>query len=238
MTHFKFIKNGLKKLLLNQGYCVRDIGNGVGGVDIFYDTKVLIGDSHDVTLFDVGANIGQTTLAMRNRFRQSRIISFEPSPKTFEILEKKVGRLKGVKVEQLALGAESGKMPFHVTRDHSVNDSLLCPKWDAGGAVTEVCVETVDNYCSTNGLRNLGLLKIDAQGYDLQVLLGARKMLESGRIKAYCCEANFEQLYDGQASLRDLLAFADEIKFRLVGFYEQTYVRDRLSYMDALFIQA
>ena len=60
-------------------------------------------------------------------------------------------------------------------------------------------------------------------------------MLDDRRIQLYSCEANFEHMYDGQATLLDLLAFADKIGYKLVGFYEQTYVKNRLSYLDALF---
>jgi hypothetical protein len=116
-----------------------------------------------------------------------------------------------------------------------VNDSLLVPTWNAGGRVIDVPVNTVDNYCHQHRIESISFLKIDAQGYDLHVLRGARRMLDRRRIKLYSCEANFEYMYSGQATLRELLAFADEIDYKLVGFYEQSYVMNRLAYLDALF---
>jgi hypothetical protein len=43
-------------------------------------------------------------------------------------------------------------------------------------------------------------------------------------------------MYEGQATLQDLLSFADEVGYKLMGFYEQTYVKNQLFYLDALFI--
>jgi hypothetical protein len=134
------------------------------------------------------------------------------------------------------MGDSVGTLTFHVTRDYSVNDSLLAPTWDAGGSTAAVPVETIDGYCGRRGIKSIDLLKIDAQGYDLRVLSGARRMLDARQITLYSCEANFTPMYHGQATLPELLEFAAGVGYELVGFYEQTYVRNRLTYLDALFL--
>jgi FkbM family methyltransferase len=232
----KSLKQLIRRTFAAAGYAIRDVGRGVGGVELLHDARVLLDGVQEPILFDVGANIGQTTLAMLTAFRSPRIRAFEPSPSTFETLRSAVGSRPGVTVEALALGDAEGTLPFHVTQAHSVNDSLLAPTWDAGGGVVEVRVETVESYCRSHGIESISLLKIDAQGYDLHVLKGARRMLDERRIKLYSCEANFEKMYEGQATLRDLLAFADDVGYKLVGFYEQTFFKNRLSYLDALFV--
>jgi FkbM family methyltransferase len=229
------IKEYLRWALYACGYAVRHVRHGVGGIDLLHDADMLLGRKSDPLLFDVGANVGQTTLAMLHAFATPRIRAFEPSPATAATLRRAVAHRSEVVVESLALGDVVGTLPFHVTRDYSVNDSLLRPYSDDGGSVVEVPVETVDSYCAQHGLDVIDLLKIDAQGYDVHVLRGARGLLERRQIRLYCCEANFENLYDGQATLREILAFADEVGYRLVGFYQQTYANDRLSYLDALF---
>jgi FkbM family methyltransferase len=230
------LKRFARRAFAAAGYAVRDVGHGVAGVDLLHDARVLMGDTASPVLFDIGANIGQTALAMLDAFREPQIWSFEPSPTTFEILRKAVDGRPGVTTEAIAFGEAVSTLPFHVTRDHSVNDSLLSPAWNAGGSVVEVRVETVDHYCQALKIDRISLLKVDAQGYDLKVLEGARQMLAKRKVHLYCCEANFEHMYEGQATLLDLLAFAESVGYRLVGFYGQTYVNDRLSYLDALFI--
>ena len=242
MGETQLIGNSVKRLLRQAfgaaGYAIRDVGRGVGGVELLHDARILLHDVPAPILFDVGANIGQTTQAMLDAFRTPQIYAFEPSPSTVESLRRAVGNRLGVTVEALAMGDAEGALPFHVTQDYSVNDSLLTPTWNAGGSVVEVRVDTIDNYCSSNGIESISLLKIDAQGYDLHVLRGARRMLDNRRIKLFSREANFDPMYTGQATLRDLLAFADEVGYKLVGFYELTYVKNRLTYLDILFFTA
>ena len=227
----RFVRTALGRV----GYTIRHVGRGVHGVDLLHDARTLLEDVAMPVLFDVGANTGQTTMAMLDIFRSCEIRAFEPSPASFESVRRAVGQHEGVIVEPLAMGDCEEKLPFHVTKEHSVNDSLLSPTWDAGGLILPVSVETIDGYCERHGIGSISLLKIDTQGYDLRVLRGARRMLQARRIRLYSCEANLTQMYEGQASLIELLAVADEVGYQLVGFYEQTYINDRLNYLDMLF---
>ena len=230
-----FGKRLARRLLRSAGYAVRDIGRGVGGVELLHDARVLLGHPDRPVVFDVGANVGQTTLAILDHFRSPHIHAFEPSPATFQRLKRAVGGHAGVTVVPAALGDQEGLLPFNVTSDYSVNDSLLSPTWQGQISIVEVPVETVDDYAARNGIQRIDLLKIDAQGYDLHVLRGARRMLNEQRITLFACEANQAHLYDGQPTVRDLLGFAAAAGYELVGFYEQTYVANALSYFDMLF---
>ncbi len=230
-----FGKRLARRLLRSAGYAVRDIGRGVGGVELLHDARVLLGHPDRPEVFDVGANVGQTTLAILDHFRSPHIHAFEPSPATFRLLRQAVGGRDGVTLVPSALGDQEGMLPFNVTRDYSVNDSLLTPTWQDRGSVVEVRVETVAGYCARHRIQRIDLLKIDAQGYDLHVLRGAREMLSEKRITLFACEANQAHLYDGQPTVGDLLAFAGDAGYELVGFYEQTYVANALSYFDMLF---
>ncbi|MEZ5591637.1 MAG: FkbM family methyltransferase [Gammaproteobacteria bacterium] len=169
------ISNAIKRLLRQAfkagGYTIRDVGRGVSGVELLHDARILLSEEPAPVLFDVGANIGQTTQSMLDAFHAPEIYAFEPSPSTVESLRRAVGNRAGVTVEALAMGDAEGILPFHVTQDYSVNDSLLSPTWNAGGSVVDVRVDTVDNYCGRNRIESISLLKIDAQD-DLHVLRG------------------------------------------------------------------
>jgi hypothetical protein len=90
------VKRVIRRALGATGYAVRDVGRGVGGIDLLHDAKTLLRGVAEPVLFDVGANIGQTTHAMLGAFRTPRIHAFEPSPKTFETLRRSVGDKAGV----------------------------------------------------------------------------------------------------------------------------------------------
>ncbi len=231
------LKQCIRRPINALGYAIRDIGTGVGGIDLLHDARTLLGGAESPVLFDIGANLGQTTQAMLKAFRSPHIYAFEPSPRTFASLRRTVAQQTHVRAEQLAMGERAGTLPFHVTQDHSVNDSLLTPTWPDDGSVVTVAVETIDGYCTRHRIDEIALLKIDAQGYDLNVLKGARQMFDARRIALYSCEANMTPMYDGQTTLLELLVFAQSVGYDLVGFYEQTYVNNTLGYLDALFVR-
>jgi hypothetical protein len=67
------------------------------------------------------------------------------------------------------------------------------------------------------GARNL--LKIDTQGYELEVLKGADDLLD--RFDAIYCEVSFIELYKGQALANDVISYLYKRQFRCAGVYNQ-----------------
>ena len=233
-------KQAIRRTVAHFGYTVRHVGDGHGmtGVDALEDIRIRLGRKSGAVLFDVGANHGDVTAGFLSTFADPRIIAFEPSPGPFANLQALYREHPNVRLENMALADREGPAAFHVTRDYSVNDSLLNPVWDAHVRDIEVAVQTVDGYCEREGIPAIDLLKIDTQGCDLNVLRGARRMLEERLISLYLVEVMFVPMYEGQPSLVDFLEFADEHRYRLMGLYEQTYVSNRLGYLNACFEQA
>lgn len=205
------------------------------GLDFLADARKLLGATAGLTLFDAGANVGQTLEDMRKLFRQPRVYSFEPSPTTFAELSRRFGGKAGVTLENLALGDAPGELPFHANAAWSVNDSLLAPTFAGERKAVTVSVETVDAYCNRSGIAQIDLLKIDTQGYDLRVLQGAAGMLAAGKIRLFSAEANLTPMYEGQPAPSELFALAERFGYRLAGVYPGDYWGDRLAYFNALF---
>jgi FkbM family methyltransferase len=228
-----------KDLLHRLGYSVRSHGanSSVNAIDIVADVKVLLGRPSSPLFFDVGANEGQTILEMTRDFPGATIHSFEPSPKTYRGLANQFGSRSNIKLHNLALGDQPGEFPFTVCSDWSVNDSLLNPAWSSLTNTVTVSVATLDQFCQQQAIERIDWLKIDTQGYDLRVLQGAQSLLASGRIHLVSAEAMFNQMYEGQPSLCDLLQFMAGCNYRVNGFYEQEYINNKLSYCNVLWAQ-
>jgi FkbM family methyltransferase len=193
----------------------------VCGIDVWRDLSILVPDA--TMVFDIGANIGQTIESISSRWPAARIVAFEPSPKSIEVLRRRFARSPHVELQQLAMGDAPGQAQFHLAQEHSVNDSLLPIAWDEG---------TIDRFCAQRQIGCIDVLKVDTQGYDLHVLRGARRMLERRAIRAVLAEVAFIPMYVGQPNLRDLLAFGDEVGYEFLGLYEQTYWRNRPAYAN------
>jgi FkbM family methyltransferase len=231
-------KRLIRRLLGRFGYAIRSVGDvgSVTGIDLMHDVQVLLGEKRPLILFDVGGNIGQTVASFLETFHDSHVYSFEPSPKCFETMHAAYNNDSRVRLENLALGDQEGVLPFQVTRDHSVNDSLLEPVWDAQAKSVPVQVSTLDRYCPQHHVEFIDYLKVDTQGYDLKVLQGGRDLLTKQRIRTFSAELIFAPMYKDQPSYIQLLSFPEQFGYQLVGIYEQTYRHGRLNYANALFI--
>jgi len=139
-------------------------------------------------LLDVGANSGMYTVFMHGVAPNARIFSFEPHPKTFKLLQQNA-TLPNVTLVNEAMGAESGAMMLFdmAAEDGSTQASL---SRDAVALFSNDIVEhstqctTLDEFIEEQGIDTVTLLKIDTEGYDLNVLKGAVQAIAAQRIRA------------------------------------------------------
>jgi len=151
-----------------------------------------------MTVFDVGANIGELTM-MFSRFvgAGGSVHAFEPGRKSFEKLETihTLASLRNVQLNKLALGEKEGTLTLHSYGDDylSWTSQALRPLEGYGidiHAVTteEASATTLDLYCEGKGIESIDLLKVDVEGAEFQVLLGANRMLESRSVRCITFE--------------------------------------------------
>lgn len=146
-------------------------------------------------VFDVGANVGASALAFRAAWPGCRVVAFEPNAAVARELAANVEAIGGVSVEEVALGSRSGRADFFVHEDATVLGSLQArtpytERFGLQGRPVGVSVATLDGFCDEHAIARVNLLKIDAEGSDHDVLLGAERMLSDGRIDFVYCEFN------------------------------------------------
>jgi FkbM family methyltransferase len=174
------------------------------------------------TVLDVGASRGQFAVFAANRWPEARLICFEPLPDARSRLERVVpaGRAD---VHPVALGTEPGEVEMHVSaRDDSSSLLPIGPGQTTAFPGTEeagtqrVRVDVLENHVSADLARPV-LLKIDVQGFELDVLEGAGGAL--AHIDELYVECSFLELYTGQALADEVVAFLRGRGFRLAGVY-------------------
>src|SRR5690606_38726330 len=133
-------------------------------------------------VFDVGANDGRTVLRLARRLGRPRFYAFEPVAATYRTLVERTRRLDNVRCFQLAMGEKPGRQPIYLHERAAMNS--FSPTWTADpDAQTEmVDIATVDDVRSEHGLERIHLLKIDTEGYEMEVLRGAERSLRESRI--------------------------------------------------------
>jgi FkbM family methyltransferase len=148
--------------------------------------------------------------------KPERVDVFEPNPRAADELARAFGRHASVRIHRSAAGAEPGVLPLQVTASSDFasfrTPSPGVARYYAAGATevtarVDVPVVTLD--AALADLRSVDLIKIDVQGFEREVLAGAKQVLE--RARAILIEANLVSHYaddESLGSLTDLLAGA------------------------------
>lgn len=173
-------------------------------------------------VFDVGANIGQYAIAIRDEGYQGRIVSFEPLADAYEtLLKKSLSNPLWTIHKRCALGSKPGEAEINISQN-SYSSSLL-PMLQThisaapastyiGKSKTEVI--TLDSVFDTyRKSSEKTFLKIDTQGFETQVLDGASKNLQN--IFAVQLELSIVPLYDNQDIYKYFFTFFEKNGFTL-----------------------
>lgn len=208
------------------------------GRDAANDIALLLESRPNPVVFDVGANVGQSVHNYRRLLPTSSIYSFEPSVSAFRQLEANTAGLNRVHLANVGVGAKTGTQDLFENESSDMN-SYLRPddvQWGKLVGTVPTDMTTLDDYCELHVIDHIDLLKIDTQGYELEVLKGASGLLGSNRISIVYMEVIFSRMYDGIPSFDEVYRFMLDRGFRLVAFY-RFYMRDRVAdWSDALFV--
>ena len=134
------------------------------------------------------------------------IILFEPLNENFQILEKNVSILNAnIQGHQVALGNENKKILMHLSSNNLESSSILKPKLHLElypdiifDKTEEVEIQRLDDY----NCKKCNFLNVDTQGYELEVLRGAKDTLN--HIDYVYCEVNRNEIYEGNAYIEDI----------------------------------
>lgn len=194
------------------------------------------------TLVDVGANEGQFLLPALRYFSPTKALAIEMLPDVAGRLERKVG--KEAQVVCCALG--SSRQRRRILRSTYAPASSLLPLTASAsrlysmdlaqrpGHVLET--RTLDDVCEERGVDSIDLLKIDVQGYELEVLRGGTRVLCNTR--SALLEVEFCPIYEGGPLFTEVLQYMGDLGFHLSAIVGQHRSHDgRLLHADALFIR-
>lgn len=132
------------------------------------------------TVVDVGANIGIMSLLFSKLTKEKgQVHSFEPNPLLYDDLMSaiKKNKIKNICSIPKALGEKEEKLTLSVPKSNLGLGTLIrtssevCQNYD-------VEVTTLSKYCSLKEISKIDLLKIDVEGFEYRVLIGAKQLFE------------------------------------------------------------
>lgn len=222
-------------------------GQLLRGIDLRTDVqRAFPGLSPDVVL-DVGAHHGESTEVFLNQWKCSTCHAFEPSGASFRVLSQRFRDEPRVRLWNVALGARpgTGTLVFprgvHRSTMAQVRTEGASAGLDAAGASECVVVDTIDEFCRRHDLPRMTLLKVDAEGHDLEVLRGAEQMLQGGRIDLIQLEVGMNPENQVHVPIEVAKRHLEGLDYRLFALYSQRREwptrAEKLRRTDAVFVR-
>ncbi len=208
--------------------------------------RIALLKAHRIGLvLDVGANAGQYGEELRRIGYRGRIVSFEPLDGPFGRLEQRTSADPAWTAYHLALGDADQTTVIHVA-GNSVSSSLLgmLPAHVRSAPESQfvadqaIAVRRLDSLAEELRLDDTpALMKVDAQGYERQVLVGATEVLP--RVTGLQLELALEPLYEGGPLWREMVDMAEGHGYRLMGLEPgfTDWQTGRLLQVDGLFFR-
>lgn len=192
-----------------------------------------------VNIFDVGANVGTWTLLAKAVFPDTTVEAFEPLEVHVKSFEEATTQLKNVNLHTYCLGSENTNAIMNVS-SFSDSSSLL----DATAleyeqfkikkaAEAAVAVKRLDSLIVAGELPVPQLIKLDVQGYELEVLKGLGEYLN--QVNYLIIEVSFREYYHGQPLFLDIANYLAQHGINVHAFGHNTPSGVQLSQIDVLF---
>ena len=196
------------------------------------------------TVIDVGAYLGSFAFAMRMILPKVQLYCFDPLERNITQVNYNLGKWGLLDTFQTALGDKRGEVQFNLN-EFTASSSVLemdpfhrrtFPETTNSRKV-KVPMALLDDFLSKMKLRKPAFLKLDVQGFELNVLKGGIKVLS--KVDFLLLEVTFQTLYKGQPLFGDIYKFLNSHGFDFAGNLDTlTSPKDgAILQSDALFIR-
>jgi FkbM family methyltransferase len=136
------------------------------------------------TVLDVGANVGTHSLAFARHFK--KVHAFEPNPQLWQNFQRNLSlnRLTNVQLHKLGLGDAEAELPFYMTSkaNYGLGTFAQAEQYDVPlKEIGKLKVVVGDEYLKAAQIGAVDAIKIDVQGFEVEVVRGLARVLETNR---------------------------------------------------------
>ncbi len=200
-------------------------GNACDAADMMRALQDKIRGSH--VCLDVGANIGIVSVWMAQRADQ--VYAFEPASGNRQRMAEnlRVNRADNVEVIPVAVADRAGQMTLHLHAGYG-HHSLARVKTSPRIGQESVPVVTLNEFCAERRIEQVDVLKIDVEGYEVEVLQGASDLLRERRIRCVILEISADVLSHIGRSVDELLDCLTPFGYTFFDLQHQPLDRESL----------
>ncbi len=197
------------------------------------------------TVVDIGANVGQFSLLIRGMYPEAQVFAFEPLSRAAAKFIRLHGQDGHVRFFQKAIAPFVAKQAMHVSRRDDSSSLLAIGTGQTEYApgtdevsTEEVSLATLDECVKPEGVKGPALLKLDVQGYELEVLKGASQCLKM--CEMLLLEVSFQRLYTHCPLAHEVIGFLGAKGFHVYDIcsFVQRPADNELTQCDLVFARA
>ena len=178
------------------------------------------------TVLDIGANVGIVSLWLSRLVGETgRVHSFEPNPSLQRLITESIARnnVTNVKLHPFGLGSKPDQMTLRILKENVGSGSLVLDYSAVDTDSITVNVETLDSVIEKECIKAIRFIKIDVEGFEGEVLKGARNVFQSIRPQAVLFE--FAEPCEGTLGEQPVFRFLQEAGY---GFFSVPKCRLRM----------
>jgi FkbM family methyltransferase len=172
----------------------------------------------DAMVLDVGFNMGDFSATVVRTRPQARSIGFDPARSMLQHYQATYDFKSQVELVAAAVSNSSGICTFTDTADgvsHIVSPATANARGEVRYDVPQI---TLDAFTEERGIESVDFLKVDAEGYDLHVLEGASRLLDSAKIAMFMFEFNDPWILT-RRFLQEAAGFLEDKPYRLFRLF-------------------
>ena len=238
---YLYSKGSTRQLIRNGISYILDISDTVdhfiyfGFVDTAFD-RIMSYVKQDDVIFDVGANIGRFTLVFASLAKRGKIISYEPDPDSFSALKSNVeiNKFANVKLINKALGDSQGNLNLFKVNPHNSGMNRIglfdISEFDS----IAISVDTLDKELEHLNLERLDIIKIDVEGFEHKILLGAENTIKRFRPILFI-ELVDENLTDNDSSPDEVITWIKNQNYELFAASSMTRIENNVPFIKCHF---
>lgn len=187
-------------------------------------------------IFDCGANVGFVSYQFYKKFSESKIYAFEPNPSVYEKLVLNLLKEKeAVQPFNLGIDSETGNLEFFKNNNTGTSSFLEPNDFHMSHMArnyqkVEVPVISISEFCKSQNINTISILKLDIEGFELKALQGCEMMLKEEKIDFVFAEVNLIPTYGGQPMLEDIISYLRKLNYIPYNFYgnNETNLRESI----------
>ncbi|TWU47572.1 2-O-methyltransferase NoeI [Rubripirellula tenax] len=181
-----------------------------GAADATLDMRRVIESGKPIAILDIGSHVGETISRFRE-FTELPIFGFEPSPDTFERLQRRFANQANITVHPIALSNGNGTATFNLNANEQTNSLLandtgnetILSEYTRPVASTAVQTRRLDDWLEEHLPEGDIFIKSDVQGAE-GLLIEGGPLAFANRVVGFFGEAQLGPMYKGQSTLWDL----------------------------------